>query len=243
MDEIEKMFAGTGTDSSGTKTGMTGTFLTWMQDKGYRGSILLGPGGSGKSLFGKSLGNELGVPTIAFDFDAMQSKWIGESGSQLRGALKKVDAVAQGSAVVIGTCNRLDSLPAPLLRRFSLGTFFFDLPNEDERDAIWDLYIKKYGLEGQKKPNDTDWTGAEIFECCRKADDWNITIKEAGKYIVPIAVSMGNDLNDLRQFASGKFLSASNPGLYLYNVEGEKPRASRKVLEDVDSVQARIGNA
>ena len=243
MDEIEKMFAGTGTDLSGVKTEMTGTFLSWMQDKGYRGGLLLGPGGSGKSLFGKSLGNEMGVPTVALDFGAMQSSLVGSSGERLRSALKKIDAISQGSAVVIGTCNRLNSLPPELRRRFALGTFFFDLPDEDEREAIWDLYIKKYGLEGQKKPNDTDWTGAEIFECCRKADDQGLSLKEAGKFIVPIAVSMGDQLEELRQFASGRFLSASNPGLYQYGLAPEKTRASRKVLDEVDTVQARVGSA
>lgn len=244
MDEIEKMFAGTGTDLSGVKSGMTGTFLSWMQDKGYRGALLLGPGGSGKSLFGKSLGNEMGVPTIAFDFDAMQNSLVGASGDNLRSALKKVDAVAQGSAVVIGTCNKLNSLPPELRRRFSLGTYFFDIPTDEEREAIWDLYIEKYKLDAdQKKPNDTDWTGAEIFECCRKADDWGISLRESGKYIVPIAVSAADQLEELRQFASGRFLSASKSGLYTYNAAAEKPRASRKVLDDVDSVQARIGNA
>jgi hypothetical protein len=34
VDEIEKAFAGTGTDTSGVKTEMTGTILGWMQDRG-----------------------------------------------------------------------------------------------------------------------------------------------------------------------------------------------------------------
>lgn len=243
MDEIEKMFAGTGTDLSGVKTEMTGTFLSWMQDKGVRGAILIGPGGSGKSLFGKSLGNEGGVPTIGLDFGGMQSALVGASGERLRSALKKVDAVSQGSAVVIGTCNSLKSLPPELRRRFALGTWYFDLPDQEERESIWDLYIEKFKLEDQKKPNDTEWSGAEIFECCRKADDFGISLKDSGKYIVPIAVSASDQLEELRRFASGRFLSASNAGLYQYNEAAEKPRASRKVLEDVDSVSARVGNA
>jgi hypothetical protein len=244
MDEIEKMFAGTGTDLSGVKTEMTGTFLSWMQDKGYRGALFLGPGGSGKSLFGKSLGNEAGVPTIGLDFGGMQSSLVGASGERLRSALKKVDAVSQGSAVVIGTCNKLTSLPPELRRRFSLGTFMFDLPNEEERDAIWELYIEKFKLDSnQKRPRDTDWTGAEIFECCRKADDFGISLRDSGKYIVPIAVSAAEQISELRAFANGRFLSASEPGMYSYSAPVEKARPGRKVLEDVDTVQARIGSA
>lgn len=43
VDEIEKAFAGTGTDMSGVKTEMTGTMLSWMQDRGADGVIFIGP--------------------------------------------------------------------------------------------------------------------------------------------------------------------------------------------------------
>jgi SpoVK/Ycf46/Vps4 family AAA+-type ATPase len=42
-DEIEKAFAGTGTDLSGVTTEMTGTILTWMQNREADGCILIGP--------------------------------------------------------------------------------------------------------------------------------------------------------------------------------------------------------
>ena len=43
IDEIEKAFAGTGTDLSGVKTEMTGTILTYMQDREADGSVFIGP--------------------------------------------------------------------------------------------------------------------------------------------------------------------------------------------------------
>ena len=43
VDEIEKAFAGTGTDTSGVKTEMTGTMLSWMQDRSADGVISIGP--------------------------------------------------------------------------------------------------------------------------------------------------------------------------------------------------------
>ena len=43
VDEIEKAFAGTGTDLSGVKTEMTGTMLSWMQDSNADGIVLIGP--------------------------------------------------------------------------------------------------------------------------------------------------------------------------------------------------------
>jgi hypothetical protein len=43
VDEIEKAFAGAGTDTSGVKTEMTGTMLSWMQDRNADGILLIGP--------------------------------------------------------------------------------------------------------------------------------------------------------------------------------------------------------
>ena len=56
-------------------------------------------------------------------------------------------------------------------RRFTLGTFFFDLPDAVEREAIWKVYLAKsqFSDAAREHPNDEGWTGAEIKECCRKA--------------------------------------------------------------------------
>jgi SpoVK/Ycf46/Vps4 family AAA+-type ATPase len=80
-DEMEKAFAGTGTDSSGTKTEMTGTILSWMQDREADGVIFIGPPGAAKSAVGKATGKAAGIPTIAFDLAAMQNPLIGASAS------------------------------------------------------------------------------------------------------------------------------------------------------------------
>jgi len=42
VDEIEKSFGGTGTDTSGVKTEMTGAMFGWMQDRGADGIIAIG---------------------------------------------------------------------------------------------------------------------------------------------------------------------------------------------------------
>jgi hypothetical protein len=213
LDEIEKAFAGTGTDLSGVKTEMAGTLLTWMQDHEAEGTIFLGPPGAAKSAVGKATGNTAGVPTIAFDLSAMQDSLVGASGERLRSALKVVDAVSQGRSLWIATCNAIASLPPELRRRFTLGTFFFDLPDAGERDAIWKLYLGKYGADGER-PNDDGWTGAEIKECCRKAARLRISLKEAASFIVPVSRSAAEQIRALRQQASGRFISASKPGVY-----------------------------
>ena len=215
LDEIEKAFAGTGTDLSGVKTEMTGTMLTWMQDTEADGLIFIGPPGAAKSAAAKATGNSAGIPTIAFDLGAMQSSLVGGSGERLRAALKVVEAVSQGRALFIATCNSIASLPPELRRRFTLGTFFFDLPSAAERELIWQIYERKYGVSGER-PDDEGWTGAEIKECCRKAGRLKMPLRQAAQYTVPISKSAAEQVKSLRQQASGKFISASNAGLYRF---------------------------
>jgi hypothetical protein len=222
IDEIEKAFAGTGTDLSGVKTEMTGTMLTWMQDHEADGTILIGPPGAAKSAAAKATGNTAGIPTIAFDLTAMESSLVGASGDRLRTALKVVEAVSQGRALFIATCNSITSLPPELRRRFTSSTFFFDLPTAEEREAIWAIYFKKYGVSGEL-PNDQGWTGAEIKECCRKAYRLKLSLVEASQYTVPVSRSAADQIKALRQMASGKFIGASKPGIYHYEEETMAP--------------------
>ena len=226
LDEIEKAFAGTGTDLSGVKTELAGAILSWMQDRGADGCLLIGPPGAAKSLVAKATGNAAGIPTIAFDLGAMQNALVGSSGERLRSALKVVDAVTNGRSLWIATCNSIGTLPPELRRRFTLGTFFFDLPSPAERIAIWKIYLAKYGVSGEL-PDDDGWTGAEIKECCRKAYRLNLTLKESAEYIVPVSRSAADQIKSLRQQASGKFISASNPGVYQFQESTAVARSGR----------------
>lgn len=226
IDEIEKAFAGTGTDLSGVKTELTGAILTWMQDRNADGCILIGPPGAAKSLIAKATGNTAGIPTIAFDLGAMQNALVGESGGRLRAALKVVDAVTNGRSLWIATCNSIGTLPPELRRRFTLGTFFFDLPSVEERAVIWRIYQEKYGVSGEI-PDDDGWTGAEIKECCRKAYRLKQSLRESAEYIVPVSRSAADQIKGLRQQASGKFISASYSGVYQFQESAAAPRMGR----------------
>jgi len=231
IDEIEKAFAGTGTDLSGVKTEMTGTILTYMQDREVDGSVFIGPPGSCKSATAKATGGTAGIPTIAFDLPAMESSLVGASTERLRTALQIIDAVSQGRMLFIATCNSIASLPPELRRRFTLGTFFFDLPTAEERATIWKIYLKKYGVSGEL-PNDEGWTGAEIKECCRKAFRLGISLTQASRYIVPVSRSAAEQIKALRQMASGKFISASTPGIYRY--EEQTAAVGRRVMRELE---------
>ena len=229
VDEIEKALAGTGTDLSGVKTEMAGTLLTWMQDHEAEGTIFLGPPGAAKSAVGKATGSTAGVPTIAFDLAGMQDSLVGASGERLRAALQVVDAVSQGRSLWIATCNSIASLSPELRRRFTLGTFFFDLPTCEEREMIWKLYLDKYDVHSDI-PEDEGWTGAEIKECCRKAARLNMQLREAAMYIVPVSRSASDQIRALRQQASGKFISASHEGVYEFSETAGSSRPARRVI-------------
>lgn len=224
VDEIEKAFAGSGTDMSGVKTGLVGTFLSWMQDHKADGILALGPPGSGKSLFAKSAAATAGRITIGLDFDGMQTGIVGASGENFRNALQVIEAISQGQSLWVATCNSVTSLPAEVKRRFKDATFFFDLPTKEERKAIWWIYLKKYSMginQGVQFPNDEGWTGAEIEECVRKAWRQNRTLVDAAKFIVPVSVSDGERIDNLRRSANGKYLNAAKPGVYQYHSRTE----------------------
>lgn len=217
IDEIEKQLAGFGTDTSGVATEMMGKMLTWMQDQDILGVTLIGAGGTGKSLVGKATGNEAQKPTVMFDLSAMKGSLVGQSTNNIIAAQKMVNGMAGGGRImVIATCNRFATLPPELKRRFSLGTFFFDLPAADERASIWEYYMEKFKLESEDDmmPDDDGWTGAEIKNCCNIAWRLNTTLVEAAKYVVPISKSAGDEIQKLRDMAEGKFISASNSGFY-----------------------------
>ncbi len=226
LDEIEKAI-GTGQDTSGVSQDMLGQLLAWMNDNDARGLLLVGPPGTSKSMFAKATGNQAGVPTIAFDMGGMKGSHVGESEASMRSALKVCDAVTQKQALVIGTCNSIEALPPELRRRFTLGVFFVDLPDADERDGIWNIYENRYGVTG-KRPADQGWTGAEIKTCVSTACDLNLTKIQAAEYIVPVAKSAAERIEKLRNSASGRYISASYSGVY------QKPEVNQPKLRRVE---------
>jgi hypothetical protein len=59
-----------------------------------KGVLLVGPPGTGKSLFGKVTGSTLGLPVIKFDLSRVFAGLVGESEKNVDAALKMLDAMA-----------------------------------------------------------------------------------------------------------------------------------------------------
>jgi len=224
IDEVEKHLAGHGTDLSGVKTEMVGTLLTWMQDKKAKGLLFLGCPGTAKSATAKAAGK--GKPVITFDFAGMQASRVGESGQNLRTALHVMEAVTDSNPLVIATCNNLSVLPAELLRRFTLGIFFFDLPDANGREQIWNLYLSKYNLDGDL-PEDEGWSGADIENCCVNAFENRVSLLKAAQFIVPSGISKADQIRQLRLNASGKYINAAQPGPYIFEDKESRVQPSR----------------
>ena len=129
------------------------------------------------------------------------------------------------------TCNDISKLPPEFSRaeRFD-GIFFVDLPGTRERRQIWNIYIDMFALDPkQPKPVDADWSGAEIRSCCRLATLLDVPLVEAARNVVPVARTARESVEGLRTWASGRCLSADQPGLYTRNPNTGTVKPGRKV--------------
>ena len=228
IDEIDKAMAAVGTDTSGVSQEMAGQFLSWTQDTDAFGLMFLGPPGAAKTAIAQTAGNEAGVPLITVSITGMKASLVGESTRNLATALKVINAVTDGNTLVIATANRVAALSAELRRRFAQ-VFYFDIPEMSERDLIWPIYMRKYELEEQQKPADTNWTGADIRKCCEIAWRLNCSLLEASTYVVPVAVANPEAIKKLQAEANNSYISAAYEGLYTLRDETTSSTRSRTV--------------
>jgi SpoVK/Ycf46/Vps4 family AAA+-type ATPase len=136
----------------------------------------------------------------------------------------------------VGTCNDISKLPPEFARaeRFD-GVFFIDLPNAEQRAAIWQIYLELFGLDAnQRRPRDDGWTGAEVRSCCRLAALLDVPLMQAAQNIVPISVTASESVQRLRDWAGGRRLSADVPGIYTR--DGARPPKSRRSIPRDPSV-------
>jgi hypothetical protein len=136
----------------------------------------------------------------------------------------------ESDVFTIATCNDISKLPPEFSRaeRFD-GVFFLDLPDRQQKQRIWDIYLKLFALDaGQARPKDDQWTGAEVRSCCRLAALLDLPLTAAAQNVVPVAVTAAESVERLRSWASGRCLSADQPGIYSNGV-GLQPKPGRRV--------------
>jgi len=119
------------------------------------------------------------------------------------------------------------------------------LPNSAEKDKIWPIHLGRYGLDiNTKRPDDRDWTGAEIQSCCRLASLLDLPLTEAAKNVVPIAVTAAESVERLRAWAAGRCLDASRSGIYVPGTPAEpayaKPPGQPIISQLANSTPAHL---
>lgn len=232
QDEVEKMFAGSGTDLSGVKSELTGSYCTWFEEQEAEGVTMIGIPGTSKTGLGKALAGEFGIPLVMYNTAAMQSGIIGSTGENQRSAQAMISAIANKRLLVLSTCNGWENLPPEIRSRLgSLGVFFFENPTDEEQLSIWQLWRKKCNIpDSYTLPNCKGWTGREIKMCCKRAETFGWTLEKAANYVVPVNVSSAEQLQELRLKSSGKFLSASYEGIYTCDPEGKCEVSAPEVM-------------
>jgi hypothetical protein len=232
LDELDKAMAASGTDTSGTTQDQNKVLLSYLQDNDVPGTLWLGPPGTGKTMLAKATAGEYAIPLIMLDLGAMKGSLVGQSEQRMRQAIKVIHAISDGRALFIGACNRTENLPPELRRRFNYLSLFFDLPDAEERAATLKVWTAKYDLDAALLDwtPPAGWTGAEIRNACLKAWAMGVPLSQAAQTIVPIARSAADTVEALRKSASGKYISASAPGLYNYDAT-HTPTAQGRKLE------------
>lgn len=126
---------------------------------------------------------------------------------------------------VAATANRIDLLPAEMIRKGRFDeVFFVDLPHHEERAAIFKIHLARRRVDtsrfnfNQIVESTHDWTGAEIEQCVISAltkarlADRELTeddLVDAAAGAVPLARAMKEQINHIRQWAFQRAVRAS----------------------------------
>lgn len=129
---------------------------------------------------------------------------------------------------VAATANRIDLLPAEMIRKGRFDeVFFVDLPTEEERIEIFRIHLERRGIDpsafdlGKLTQFTNEWAGAEVEQCVVSAitkarvEGREVTeddlIRIAAK-IVPLSRTMHEQINHIRAWAFERAMRASPKG-------------------------------
>lgn len=128
---------------------------------------------------------------------------------------------------VVATANDISQLPPELLRKGRFDEIFFvDLPNSQERAAIWRIVVERFGRKAEDYDIDQlsrateGFTGCEIeavfveamfaaFQSSREPSDLDIAAV-VGE-MKPLSQTMAESIKQLKQWSTGRARSATSP--------------------------------
>ncbi len=230
VEELEKAMAGAKGDLSGTSGDALQVMLSQFEDNGWSGLLAFGAAGAGKSLFSKSLANTHGAKAVVFDINACKGSLVGQSEANIRRAMQVIHAIGGDRVFFVASCNGLDTLPAALQRRFRSGVWFFDIPDNAERQRIWQICRKQFNIPADDPtPDEENLTGADIRNICEQAYVLACPLAEARKYVVPLKTQSPQDIDQARNLANGRFTDASRGGVYNKDRRDTQAKPGRKV--------------
>lgn len=218
LDEIEKQFSNVGeARDGGASKGQFGQVLSYMEDSKVDGLMLVGPPGTGKSHVAKAMGKLAGCLVMALNFGKAKGSLLGATEANTAAILKTITAVAQGGVLFVATSNDIEALPAELLARFTLGTYFVERARTpEEHTAQWEVQKAAFGLTDSTRPqmDDSNWSGRDIRNCCRLSKRMKKSIAEVAGRIVASEQVTREKMAKLRAHADGRYLDAGRSGLY-----------------------------
>ena len=130
---------------------------------------------------------------------------------------------------VVATANDISQLPPELMRKGRLDEIFFvDLPSDEERQEIFRIHLARRGRDPQLFDVESlaacseDFSGAEVEQAVisalydafyAKVELNNEHVLEALRQTVPLAKTMDEQINRLRNWAEGRARNASTARL------------------------------
>ncbi len=135
-----------------------------------------------------------------------------------------------GGLFVAATANRIDLLPAEMIRKGRFDeVFFVDLPSPEERLEIFRIHLKRRtvddtGFDFQELMQFTNgWTGAEIEQCVvsgitkARLEDRKVTDRDLitiAARTIPLSRTMKEQISHIREWAFERAVRASPDATY-----------------------------
>jgi ATP-dependent 26S proteasome regulatory subunit len=131
----------------------------------------------------------------------------------------------QSPVFVVATANDVSQLPPEMLRKGRWDEMFWvDVPNQEEREAIWEIQIQKYGRDAKEfdiaalAKATEGLTGSEIEQAFVEAlfcgfdqqkEPTDLTIAQVLTEFVPLSKLMAEQIAALRNWAKGRAKQAT----------------------------------
>lgn len=180
----------------------------------------------------------LWIDEIEKGFNGSKSSGVSDGGTASRvfGAFVSWMQERTAPVFVVATANDVTQLPPEFLRKGRWDEqFFVDLPNTEEREAIWRIQIAKYGrkpdrFDVARLAKETDGlTGSEIEQAFIDAlyaafgtgkEPTDAVVAKVLEDLVPLSKLMSEQIAALRKWAKGRARPATTP---------EQERTGRKI--------------